>query len=271
MKGFKARKSLGQHFLVHHGIVRELIEGARLAPSDVVVEIGPGLGALTFHLADETYRVVAVEKDARAATELELRLRVASIENVDVVESDILVFPLESVAARYSRELIVIGNLPYNISKPVLEKLVKSRRIIDRAVLMFQAEVADRLLASPGRKAYGALTLMVRYRACPSLIMNVPKEAFRPKPKVASKVVALDFSCPYCGEVVNEDGFDEVVRAAFTHRRKTLINSLSGSGNRWPREMLTDALVECGIEPSRRAETLTMDEFIRLTEALNPA
>lgn len=268
MTGFKAQKSLGQHFLVDRKVVLAIIEGARLEPADVILEIGPGLGALTFQLARKVCRVVAVEKDFRACAELERRLNAMSVENVHLVHGDILGFPLNSVADRFSRKVIVVGNLPYNISKPVLEKLVRSHVVVERAVLMFQAEVADRLLASPGGKAYGALTLMVRYRASSSLILNVSRESFRPKPKVASKVVSLDFSSPYCGNTNEGAWFDTVVRAAFSHRRKTLINSLMGSGYKWPREMLADVLADCGIDASRRAETLGMEEFIHLSTGL---
>jgi 16S rRNA (adenine1518-N6/adenine1519-N6)-dimethyltransferase len=269
MTGFKAQKSLGQHFLVDRKVVLAIIEGARLEPSDVIVEIGPGLGALTFQLAGKVRGVVAVEKDFRACDELERRLNAMSVDNVDLVRGDILRFPLNSVADRFSGKVIVVGNLPYNISKPVLEKLVQNHDVVARAVLMFQAEVADRLLANPGGKAYGALTLMVRYRASSSLILNVSRESFRPKPKVASKVVSLDFSSPYCGSMDEGARFDMVVRAAFSHRRKTLINSLMGSGHKWPREMLADVLAGCGIDASRRAETLGMEEFIHLAAALN--
>jgi 16S rRNA (adenine1518-N6/adenine1519-N6)-dimethyltransferase len=217
------------------------------------------------------HHVVAVEKDFRAYGELERRLGAMSVDNVDLVCGDILGFPLNSVAGRFSRKVTVVGNLPYNISKPVLEKLLRSREVVERAVLMFQAEVADRLLASPGNKAYGALTLMVLYRASPSLILDVSKECFRPRPKVASKVVGLDFSSPYSGNTVDEAWFDTVVRAAFSHRRKTLINSLAGSGYKWPREMLAEVLADCGIDAARRAETLHMEEFIRLAARLGTA
>ncbi|MFO8088873.1 MAG: 16S rRNA (adenine(1518)-N(6)/adenine(1519)-N(6))-dimethyltransferase RsmA [Desulfatiglandaceae bacterium] len=268
---FKAQKSLGQHFLVDRRVVRAIIEGAGLEPSDVIVEIGPGLGALTFQLAGKVCRVVAVEKDLRAYAELERRLNLMSVENVDLVRGDILGFPLDSVAGRFSAKVTVVGNLPYNISKPVLEKLLRSHAVVERAVLMFQAEVADRLLASPGSKAYGALTLMVRYRASPSLMLDVSRESFRPKPKVDSKVISLDFSSPFCRNMNDEAWFDTVVRAAFSHRRKTLINSLMGSGYKWPREMLADILADCGIDASRRAETLSMDEFLHLSARMDTA
>jgi 16S rRNA (adenine1518-N6/adenine1519-N6)-dimethyltransferase len=266
--GFKAQKSLGQHFLVDRAVIAAIIEGARPSHSDLVVEIGPGLGALTFPLARAVNHVVAVEKDLRAVAELERKLRAEAVGNVTLIRADILDFPLEVVAKKFSQKVNVIGNLPYNISKPVLEMLVRSRNTVERAVLMFQAEVADRLLASPGSKAYGALTLMVRYRACPRLMLNVSRDAFRPKPKVASKVVSLDFSSPYRGEGEGEDWFDAVVRAAFSHRRKTLINSLMGSGHKWSKDILTRALDDCGIEASRRAETLSIDEFLTLSAYL---
>lgn len=268
IRGFRAKKSLGQHFLVDRGVIDAVIDGARVSRSEVVVEVGPGLGALTFLLAEAANHVVAVEKDDRAAAELERRLSDRSVNNVTVVRADILDFPLEAVAGGFSRKLTVMGNLPYNISKPILEMLVRSRDVVERAVLMFQAEVADRLLAGPGGRAYGALTVMVRYRALPSLMLAVSRDAFRPRPKVASKVLHLDFADPYPVRAENDEWFDAVVRAAFSHRRKTLMNSLKGSGHLWPREFLVRALSDCGIEESRRAETLSIEEFLCLSGRL---
>ncbi len=265
---FRAKKNLGQHFLVDRRVIGAVIEGVRPDPSEVVVEIGPGLGAITFGLAGHVGHLVAVEKDARATAELERRMSTRPLKNVTLVNEDILDFQLEKVAAGFSRKVTVVGNLPYNISKPVLEMLVRNREFVSRAVLMFQSEVADRLLAEPGSKAYGALTVMVRYRALTNLILSVSKDAFRPRPNVTSKVLHLDFSVPHAVKAENDALFDKVVRAAFSHRRKTLLNSLKSSGHGWPHEMLHRVLIDCGIDHVRRAETLSVDEFLRLSDCL---
>ena len=266
--GFRARKSLGQNFLVDRRVIDGIIDRACIDPSEVVVEIGPGLGALTFPLAGLAHHLVAVEKDARAVCELDRRLPRGSGRNVTLVQADILDFPLEDVSGRFDCKLVVVGNLPYYISKPVLEMLVRKRHVVKRAVMMFQAEVADRLLAEPGEKAYGALTVMVRYRAAPSLVMDVSRDSFRPRPKVASRVVCLDFSLPHPVMAESDTWFDTVVKAAFSHRRKTLFNSLRSSGRDWSRDLISSALADCGIEDSRRAETLGIGEFLCLSERL---
>ena len=266
--GFRPRKRLGQHFLVDSEIVRQIIARAGFEMSDRVLEIGPGLGALTLPLAQSVAHIVAVEKDTRLAALLKKKLTRTGVTNVTVVNHDILTFDIKDMRGNSSERLSIIGNLPYNISSPLLEKLTENRHLIGRAVLMFQLEVAKRIIAPPGGKTYGAMTLLVQYHALPTVLLEVSKHAFRPRPKVDSMVLELDFERPYPERTRHEDDFKKVVRGAFAHRRKTILNSLEGFSLSWSREVLLEAMKKCHIDPGRRAETLNMNDFLCLTSVL---
>ncbi|MCP4681565.1 MAG: ribosomal RNA small subunit methyltransferase A [Desulfobacterales bacterium] len=269
--GLRPKKSLGQHFLTDHGIVQEIIALAGFQISDTVLEIGPGKGALTLALARSVGHVVAVEKDTRLHNLLEKKLSDAGISNVTLVNKDILKFDFRDIPCPPPAKIHVIGNLPYNISSPFLEKLVENRTLVKRAVLMFQLEVALRLTASPGSKIYGAMTLLLQYYASIIPLLEVPKRAFYPKPKVDSMVIELDFERPYPERAGCEGRLKKVIKGAFAHRRKTLLNSLKGHSPSWSREILLEAMDKCGIDPKRRAETLDMDEFLCLADNLKRA
>lgn len=266
--GLRPNKRLGQHFLVDRGIIEQIISRAGFQPSDMVLEIGPGQGALTLPLARSVGHVVAVEKDTRLAGLLEEKLSRAGIANVTLVNQDILKWEFNELSNLSSEKIQVIGNLPYNISSPFLEKLIDNRNLVSRAVLMFQLEVARRLTASPGSKAYGAMTLMVRYHARPTAFFEVSAEAFFPRPKVNSMVLELDLERPYPRRAVHDADLKRVVKGAFAHRRKTLLNSLKGFCPSWNREMVLEAMRKCGIDPGTRAETLDMEDFLSLGTAL---
>jgi len=265
---FYPRKRLGQHFLADAAVPHNIIRSGGFQPSDVLLEIGPGQGALTFPLSRTVSRIVAVEKDARLVDFLQNRLSAEGISNVTLVCHDILSFDIETLPFPRSGKIQVIGNLPYNISSPVLKKLIKVRRRLTRAVLMFQLEVAERLTALPCSKGYGALTLLIRYHARPTCLLKVPGSAFYPVPKVDSMVVELDFERPYPSHGVGEDAFRKVVKGAFAYRRKTLLNSLKGTLPDVTPALLLKGIKACGIDPARRAETLTMDEFLTLASTL---
>jgi 16S rRNA (adenine1518-N6/adenine1519-N6)-dimethyltransferase len=265
--GFRPKKGLGQHFLDSR-ITGKILARAGFGVSDRVLEIGPGHGALTLPLARRVGQVVAVEKDRYLVESLQRRLSSAGLSNVTIINDDFLLFDLRKLVPESSKKIQIIGNLPYYITSPVLHKLIENRGLIARAVLMLQLEVAARLTASAGGKAYGAITLLVRYHAKAAPLLEVSKEAFYPRPKVDSMVIELNFEEPYpCGDVNPED-FKRVVRGAFAHRRKTLINSLKGSFPAWSKEMLLKVMEECEIDPKRRAETLTVDQFLGLASAL---
>ncbi|MGE5838850.1 MAG: 16S rRNA (adenine(1518)-N(6)/adenine(1519)-N(6))-dimethyltransferase RsmA [Deltaproteobacteria bacterium] len=264
---FRPKKSLGQHFLRDPLIIERLLAGANFDKNATVLEIGSGFGALTFPLSSLVQHVIAVEKDATLAEKLGASLSRERIGNITLIHEDILKLDL----ARLSGEPIeVIGNIPYNISSPLIEKLISNRHHIQRAVLTLQHELAARLTASPGNKQYGALTVLIQYHARLSPLLEIPREAFHPKPKVSSTVVQFDFSRPYPRRVDREGSFRRVVRAAFAHRRKTLLNSLRGTFPSWHLQGLIEAMEQCGIDPQRRAETLGMEDFFNLTQALVP-
>jgi 16S rRNA (adenine1518-N6/adenine1519-N6)-dimethyltransferase len=262
---FRPKKSLGQHFLRDPLIIERILAGAKFDRSSTVLEIGSGLGALTFPLASLVQHVIAVEKDGTLAEKLRAGLSREGIGNVTLIHEDILKLDL----ARLSEEQIeVIGNIPYNISSPLIEKLIRNRHRIQRAVLTLQHELAARLTASPGNKQYGALTVLIQYHAHLSPLLEIPREAFHPKPKVSSTVVQFDFSKPYPRRADHEEFFRRVVRASFAHRRKTLLNSLRGTFPTWEVESILNAVEHCAIDPQRRAETLSIDDFLDLSEAL---
>ena len=262
---FRPKKSLGQHFLRDPLVIERILSGARLDQSSTVLEIGPGLGALTFPLASCVRHVIAVEKDGALAEKLRAGLARERVENVTVIHEDILKLEL---APLWKEKIDVIGNIPYNISSPLIDKLIRNRDRISRAILTLQHELAARLTAFPGNKQYGALTVLIQYHARLSPLLEVPKQAFYPKPKVSSTVVQFDFSKPYPRRADPEDSFRKVVRAAFAHRRKTLLNSLRGTFPSWEVPSLVSAMEQGAIDPQRRAETLDMDEFLNLTQAL---
>ncbi|MGI9952574.1 16S rRNA (adenine(1518)-N(6)/adenine(1519)-N(6))-dimethyltransferase RsmA [Moorellaceae bacterium AZ2] len=271
-RGLSPRKSLGQNFLVDANIARKIAEKAQLQPEDVVVEIGPGLGALTLELARRARLVVALEIDRDLVAALQEIL--VDRPNVRLVEGDALKADfdrlVEEALGLKDRGRLpgykVVANLPYYITSPLLCHLLENSFHIQYMLLMLQAEVARRLVAHPGAKEYGALTLFVRYFARPQIVMQVPRTVFFPRPEVDSAVVRLDLYPQPPVKVGDRDFFFRVVRAAFAQRRKTLANALrSLTGAREPVEA---ALAAAGIEPFRRGETLSLEEFARLSRCL---
>jgi 16S rRNA (adenine1518-N6/adenine1519-N6)-dimethyltransferase len=232
------------------------------------MEIGAGLGALTLPLSGSVSRIVAIEKDPLLTDELRKRLSLAGIKNVDLINGDILKIDFAQIPLKPPNKIKIIGNLPYNISSPFLEKLTQNRDIVSRAVLMFQFEFARRLTAAPGGKEYGAMSILVQYHARASALIEVAREAFSPRPKVASMVVELDFERPYPKRAENEDLLKSVVKGAFAYRRKTLLNTLNRALFSLGAHEILTVLHKCGIDPKRRAETLDMDDFLCLTSRI---
>lgn len=188
--------------------------------------------------------------------------------NVRIINEDILRFNFNVTPNINQKKVKVIGNLPYNISSPFIEKLIQNRNNISSAVLMFQKEFAQRLIASPGGKDYGSLSVMVQYNAYISHLLEIPKEMFYPKPKVGSMLLCLDMEKPHPRRADDDDLFRSVVKGAFAHRRKTILNSLKRALTSFSSEELTLALEKCSIDQKRRAETVDIDEFLDLTSAL---
>jgi 16S rRNA (adenine1518-N6/adenine1519-N6)-dimethyltransferase len=264
----RARKRFGQHFLEPAWIAK-VVEAIAPAATDTFVEIGPGRGALTAPLASRASRVVAIEIDRRLASDL----RRAAIPNLTVVEGDFLrltpadIHSLLGEPQPGAHRLRIAGNLPYNVGTPILISLSRLHEagvpVVD-ATLMLQREVAARLVASPGTKDYGVLTILAGRRASAELVLSLPPGAFRPRPRVHSALVRLRFRDPEPAGA-DERVFQALVKAVFTHRRKTLANALlayQGMGHWSP----TAALRAAGIDPTLRPEALTAADLVRLSD-----
>ena len=258
------RRALGQHFLRDAFIARRIVEIAGLTPADLCVEIGPGEGALTFLLAERAGGLLAIELDEALAGKL--RSRLIPFPHVEVRLADARSFDYSAVPAlRPSPQgrVVVVGNLPYSASKPILERLVEARTAVSEMVLTLQKEVAERVAADPGSKRYGALSVLTQLYCEVRLALTIPPGAFRPPPKVESAVLHLRVLAAPRVPVRDEGSFHRFVKAAFSQRRKTLANALAG-GLGVSVTTARERLAWAGIDPARRAETLSLEEFSRL-------
>ena len=262
------KKELGQHFLNNPDIPRKIVAAAGIAPQDVLVEIGAGLGALTITAAKQAHAVFAVEKDTQIIPLLKTQLLLERIENTTIIPQSFFKVDLKQMAHEAGRRLVILGNLPYNISSQIIVHLIRSRSIIDRSLLMLQQEVAQRLLAPPSTKQYGRLTVMLNYCADMRSILTIAPRHFFPRPKVESEVIEIRFRETYSLCPDDEALLFEVIKAAFGKRRKTLKNALSNSPLPLERPIVQQAITDAGIDPQRRAETLTAHEYVALTRRL---
>lgn len=257
----RPRKRFGQNFLIDQNFARKILSRAALRPDEVVLEIGPGRGALTKDLCQAAAKVFAVEIDRDLHAYLQGQL--ASLTNLELQLGDALEFPFHTLPAH----TVVVANLPYNISTPLLFKLFEARASIDRMILMVQLEVAQRLVGRTGTRDYGVLSVLAQYFADIDLAFRVPRTCFRPRPDVASAIVEIRLK-PIEASTDPEDveQFLSVVKAAFSHRRKTLFNSMRDAG--FDIHSLQLAFDCVGIDGRRRAETLTVQDFQQLTRTL---
>lgn len=264
----RPNKRLGQHFLVDSRPLYAMLQAAELLPEDGVLEIGPGLGVLTRELCSRAGKVVAVEKDRQLIPILEDLTK--DFKNICILDADVLKLDMEELREEhFGGSFKVVANLPYYITSPIIMKIIENRHLIPLAVLMVQKEVAQRLIASPGSKDYGILTIAVNMYAEVKLVCNVGKSSFLPPPKVESAVVKILLRQKPRVEV-DEELFFKVVEAAFGERRKTLKNSLSRRLDipGIDPEVIAKALEVTGIDPMRRGETLSIEEYAQLLEAL---
>ena len=271
--GFSFKKSLGQNFLIDPNILRNIVSHANLTDNSGAIEIGPGIGALTEHLAREAKKVVSFEIDQRLLPVLEDTL--SPYDNVKIVHSDILKADVEKVIAEEMpgiKDIMVVANLPYYVTTPILMKLLNDRLPIRGFVVMMQKEVADRITAKPGTKAYGSLSIAIQYYVTAEIAMVVPKTVFMPQPNVDSAVIRLIKHDTPPVQVIDEDFLFEVSRASFAQRRKTILNNLQNAliNGKQNKELIIQALQQAGVEPSRRGETLSIQEFGKLADCLYP-
>lgn len=254
-------KKLGQNFLIDADIVRGIVDAADIRPGERVLEIGPGIGTLTQGLAEAGAEVTAVELDKKLPAVLAKTLE--GYENVRIVQGDILKVNIPEIMG--SESFKVAANLPYYITTPIIMTLLERRLPISRLVTMVQKEVADRMVAEPGTKAYGALSVAVQYYTQPHVELDVPPRSFIPAPEVDSVVIVCDVREEPPVTVADEKLFFRVVRAAFGQRRKTLSNALKGAG--FDKELIRTALPAAGIDGTRRGETLSLTEFAAIATA----
>ncbi len=261
----------GQNFLVDANILRRVVEAGEIGPDDSVVEIGPGLGTLTLALAERARRVLAYEIDSGLVGVLrEETLR--GIPNVDLREADFMRVQLDQElpeALGPGRHLL-IANMPYSITSPVIVRALEHRSLFRRIVLMMQEEVADRITADPDTRAYGSLTLFVHLYAVARKLAKVSRNVFTPVPKVDSAIVRLDIREQPAFPGVDEGRFLAVVQSCFQQRRKNLANALVSARTGWNREQALSVLEATGIDQRRRGETLTPADFARLAGAWPP-
>jgi 16S rRNA (adenine1518-N6/adenine1519-N6)-dimethyltransferase len=257
------RHALGQHFLRDAAIARAIVDLVAPTTSDLVVEIGPGAGALTGLLAARAGRLVALEIDRTLGAGLRARL-----PTVEVLDADARTWDYAGLAAPAGGRVLIVGNLPYSVGKPILAALIEARAAIDEMALMLQREVAERVAAPPGGKAYGSLSVFVQLHCDVRVALRVPPGAFRPPPKVESAVLHLRVLREPRVALADARRFERVVRAAFAQRRKMLANALA-AGLGLPLDLIRRAATAAGVDPTRRAETLTLPEFAELTARLS--
>jgi 16S rRNA (adenine1518-N6/adenine1519-N6)-dimethyltransferase len=268
--GLVLKKSLGQNFLTDSNILHHIVAAAELDKSKGALEIGPGIGALTQPLAEAAGTVVAVEIDQRLIPILADTM--SPYPNARIVHGDVLKLNLRELWAEHFGEcsqVSVVANLPYYITTPIIMKLLEDKLPVENIVVMIQREVAERMSAKPGTKAYGSLSIAVQYYCVPEIVRIVPPTVFVPQPNVDSAVIRLKLRDKPAVETDDESFLFEVIQASFVQRRKTISNNLLAAFFSKERKADLEAvLASCGIDPVRRGETLTLEEFARLSSAL---
>jgi 16S rRNA (adenine1518-N6/adenine1519-N6)-dimethyltransferase len=280
--GFDPRKALGQNFLIDNNVKNKIIGSLDLGKGATVVEIGPGFGMMTFGLAERCGRLIAVDKDARICGIMSDLCKDA--DNITLVNADILDVDICALAGGDGRltvngqppegvgKLTVYGNIPYNISTPIIERLIETRRCIDSVYMVIQEELAERIAASPGSKDFGSLTCFVQFYVGVKKLFRISRNCFYPRPKVDSCLLSLKMLDKPSVEVADERLMFRVIRKAFSQRRKKAVNPLSdGSFGRMDKEAWQKMFTSCGIDPASRAEALALSDYARLADAVKKA
>lgn len=257
----KMSKKLGQNFLIKRGIVDEIVHAAELMPGEPVLEVGPGIGTLTQGLAQSGADVTAIELDRRLLDVLDTTL--ASYDNVRIVHGDVLKLDVPTIMNH--KPFKVVANLPYYITTPIIMSLLESKLPIERLVVMVQKEVALRMVAKPGTKDYGALSVAVQYYTEPDIVLDVPPKSFLPAPAVTSSVIRCVLRDKPPVDVIDEKLFFRVVKAGFAQRRKTFSNTMKTTG--LSKDRIEELLAKANIDGQRRGETFTLQEFADVANA----
>lgn len=266
--GFKFSKSLGQNFLIDGNIVRKIVSESNITKEDYVLEIGPGMGTLTEELALNAKKVVGIELDRSLLPILDETLE--KYDNVEIIYGDVLEVDLKEIIRNKFNNgpAKVVANLPYYVTTPIIGKLIEEDLNLESITVMVQKEVADRMVSGPGSKVYGSLSLFINFYCEPEILLRVPKTVFMPQPKIDSAVIKLNLKKELPD--IDRDKFFKVVKAGFSKRRKTILNSLSTYGFQIEKEDIKLALEKVNIPPQERAENLSVEDFIKISKALPP-
>jgi len=254
--GIHPSKRLGQNFLVDQNIKNKIINSIEMSDKDDVVEIGPGLGALTESLCVKVKKLTAIEKDTRLYDILKEAL---AFDNLELINGDVLKYVFENRA----QKIKIIGNLPYYISSPILNHLIENKSCIDSAYITVQKEFARRVVAGPGTKDYSSLSCYAQFYTEPKILFDIPKGAFFPVPEVDSCFLKISFE-KYIDSSIDQEMFFKIIRSSFEKRRKTILNSLASSGIFESKESALACLTKARISPDRRPETISLREFAKL-------
>ena len=265
---FKFSKGLGQNFLISEFVVSDIVYGAEITENDCILEIGPGIGVMTYEMASIAKKVVAIEIDNYLLPVLDDTLY--KFDNVKIINGDVLKVDLDKIIEDEFKgeKPKVIANLPYYITTPIVMKLLEDEVNVSDIIVMVQKEVAQRMMAKPGTKAYGALSVAVQYYSDPSIILNVPRTSFMPQPNVESSVIRLKVRRRDDLELLCKKTFFNTIKDSFGKRRKTLLNALSSGILKVSKDDLKIAFASVNIDPVRRGETLTIEEFALLSNAI---
>lgn len=266
--GLVPRKKWGQNFLVDRNILNKMIETAQVEPEDTILEVGPGLGEMTLFLSRQAKKVVAVEIDPRLVGILKQKTSASS--NVEVIAKDILKVDFKELVPPDGGRIKVVANLPYQISTPLIFRFIESRQLFSTLILMVQKEVAERMMAQPGGKEYGPLSVFIQLFSDVAVRFTVKGSSFFPPPKVESAVIRMTWKEEPIVSSDEEGWFRKVVRGSLGYRRKTIINALKHSDVTLP-EDAEGRMGRAGIDPRRRPETLSIEEFARLAKTLRPS
>ncbi|PWK07926.1 16S rRNA (adenine(1518)-N(6)/adenine(1519)-N(6))-dimethyltransferase RsmA [Tumebacillus permanentifrigoris] len=267
--GFQFKKSLGQNFLIDGNILDKIVEAAELDEGAGALEIGPGIGTLTQELCEAAQQVVAVEKDGRLLGVLKETL--SEYGNIHIEHNDVLEADLPAIFEKWFHglEVSVVANLPYYVTTPIVMKLLEEKLPLRNIVVMVQREVAERMAAKPGGKDYGTLSIAVQYWTEPEIVTRVPESAFMPAPNVESSVIKLKVRKEPAVQVKDDKLFFHLVKACFAQRRKTILNNLQANLQpKRDKETILAALETAGVNPTRRGETLSLEEYALLADAL---
>lgn len=264
--GFSFKKNFGQNFLVDERVLGKIVSSAEISKDDVVIEVGPGIGTLTQALAKEAYKVVAVEIDTTLVPILGELL--SDFDNIEIINEDILKVNVNAIAEKYpDKKIKMVANLPYYITTPIIMNVLENHIPVESITVMIQKEVAYRMKAQPSTKDYGSLSLAVQYYCEPYLVANVPQNCFMPRPNVDSAVIKLTVMDKPKVQVNNEKFMFEFIKAAFSQRRKTLVNCIFSSGLlTLSKDEIGKMLNGLGYDERVRGESLTLEDYGKITD-----